>query len=461
MLDDVEIAQQKVSSMKPIKEVVSVVGLTEDDLEVYGKYTAKLSYSAIQRILTSPQPEGKLIFVTAMTASKAGEGKTVTSIGLSQAFARLGKKVMFALREPSMGPTFGIKGGATGGGYSQVFPMWDIDLHFTGDIHAIGAAHNLLAAMIDNHLAKGNKLNIDPTKIVWPRALDVNDRALRHIIIGLGGRRRGGDVRESGFVITAASEIMAILALSMNLKELKERLGNILVAYTYDDEPVYARDLKAVGAMALILKDAIKPNIVQNFENMPGFIHAGPFANIAHGNSSILATRLALKLADYVITEGGFAADLGFEKFVDIVARRYKVYPSAVVLVASIRALHIHGGVPFEKSKEKNIEALKKGLSNLDKHIDNIINKFGVPPVVAINRFPFDDQEEIVSKNDPNLYVDRIDSKVEAQELWELLLPPEKTPDISSALQMMKWKLLVSNRLLRQLSLVSKCLIKH
>lgn len=395
MVEDVEIAQQRAATMKNIREVVAEIGLTEEDIETYGKYIAKLSYGSIQRILSSDKEEGKLIFVTAMTASKAGEGKTVTSIGLSQAFARLGKKVMFALREPSMGPTFGIKGGATGGGESQVFPMWDIDLHFTGDIHAIGAAHNLLSAMIDNHLAKGNKLKIDPTKVVWPRALDVNDRALRHIVIGLGGRRRGGVVRESSFVITAASEIMAILALSMDFKELKERLGNILVAYTYDGKPVYARDLKAVGAMALILKDAIKPNIVQNFENKPGFIHAGPFANIAHGNSSILATKLALKLADYVITEGGFAADLGFEKFVDIVARKYKVYPSAVVLVASIRALHIHGGASFEDSKEKNLEALKKGLENLDKHIDNIKNKFGVPPVVAINRFPFDDQEEI------------------------------------------------------------------
>jgi len=302
---------------------------------------------------------------------------------------------MFAIREPSMGPTFGIKGGATGGGYSQVFPMVDIDLHFTGDLHAITSAHNLLAALIDNHITKGNRLNIDPTKVTWPRALDVNDRALRSIITGLGGRRLGGDIRHTGFVITAASEIMAILALSMDLKELKERLGNILIGYTYDDKPVYARDLNAVGAMALVLKDALRPNIVQNFEGVPGFIHCGPFANIAHGNSSILATKLALKLADYAITEGGFAADLGFEKFCDIVARDYGTLPSAVVLVASIRALHLHGGAPFEKGFEKNLEALEKGVENLAKHIDNMKNKFNVPPVVAINRFPQDDDEEI------------------------------------------------------------------
>ncbi|RLG14131.1 formate--tetrahydrofolate ligase [Candidatus Pacearchaeota archaeon] len=381
--------------MKDIREIVKKVGLTEDDLQLYGKYIAKLNQDTIARVLNSDKEEGKLIFVTAMTASKAGEGKTVTSIGLSQAFAKLGKSVMFAIREPSMGPTFGIKGGATGGGYSQVYPMVDIDLHFTGDLHAITSAHNLLAALIDNHITKGNKLNIDPTKVTWPRALDVNDRALRNIITGLGGRRLGGDIRNTGFVITAASEIMAILALSMDMKELKERLGNILIGYTYDDKPVYAKDLNAVGAMALILKDAIKPNIVQNFEGVPGFIHCGPFANIAHGNSSILATKLALKLADYVITEGGFAADLGFEKFCDIVARKYNTIPSAVVLVASIRALHIHGGAPFEKGFEKNIDALAKGAENLAKHIDNMKTKFKVPPVVAINRFPQDDDEEI------------------------------------------------------------------
>ena len=395
MEPDIEISQEKAKDMKDIREIVKKVGLTEDDLQLYGKYIAKLNQDTIARVLNSDKEEGKLIFVTAMTASKAGEGKTVTSIGLSQAFAKLGKSVMFAIREPSMGPTFGIKGGATGGGYSQVYPMVDIDLHFTGDLHAITSAHNLLAALIDNHITKGNKLNIDPTKVTWPRALDVNDRALRNIITGLGGRRLGGDIRNTGFVITAASEIMAILALSMDMKELKERLGNILIGYTYDDKPVYAKDLNAVGAMALILKDAIKPNIVQNFEGVPGFIHCGPFANIAHGNSSILATKLALKLADYVITEGGFAADLGFEKFCDIVARKYNTIPSAVVLVASIRALHIHGGAPFEKGFEKNIDALAKGAENLAKHIDNMKTKFKVPPVVAINRFPQDDDEEI------------------------------------------------------------------
>ncbi len=395
MKSDIELSQEKEKDMKDIAEIVAQVGLKEEDLFRYGKYIAKLNLSTIQRILNSDKKEGKLVFVTAMTASKAGEGKTVTTIGLSQAFAKIGKKVMFAIREPSMGPTFGIKGGATGGGYAQVYPMVDIDMHFTGDLHAITAAHNLLAAMIDNHITKGNKLNIDPTKVTWPRALDVNDRALRNIITGLGGRRLGGDIRNTGFVITAASEIMAILALSMGIKELKERLGNILVAYTYDDKPVFAKDLKAVGAMALILKDAIKPNIVQNFEGVPGFIHAGPFANIAHGNSSILATKLALKLADYVVTEGGFAADLGFEKFCDIVARQYNTYPSAVVLVASIRALHLHGGAKFEDGFKKNLDALKKGVENLAKHIDNMKNKFKVPPVVAINRFPDDNEEEI------------------------------------------------------------------
>ncbi|MHA1828001.1 MAG: formate--tetrahydrofolate ligase [Candidatus Heimdallarchaeaceae archaeon] len=396
MKKDIEIAQEKQKEMKNIKEIATKVGLKEEDLEQYGKYVAKLDYQKMLEILTSEKPNGKLIFVTAMTASRAGEGKTVTTIGLSQAMNKLGKKVMFALREPSMGPTFGIKGGATGGGQSQVFPMWDIDLHFTGDLHAITSAHNLLAAMIDNHLAKGNKLGIDPTKVTWPRALDVNDRALRNIIIGLGGRRLGGDIRNTGFVITAASEIMAILALSADIKELKERLGNILVGYTYDDKAVYAKDLNAVGAMTLILKDAIKPNLVQNFEGVPGFIHCGPFANIAHGNSSIIGTKLALKLADYTITEGGFAADLGFEKFVDIVARQYNTIPNAVVLVVTARALKLHGGIKdLEEAKNLHMDELAKGFENVAKHLDNMLNKFNIPPVVAINRFPFDSDEEI------------------------------------------------------------------
>ncbi|MHA1668186.1 MAG: formate--tetrahydrofolate ligase [Candidatus Heimdallarchaeaceae archaeon] len=396
MKKDIEIAQEKQKEMKNIKEIAAKVGLKEEDLEQYGKYVAKLDYQKMLEILTSEKPNGKLIFVTAMTASRAGEGKTVTTIGLSQAMNKLGKKVMFALREPSMGPTFGIKGGATGGGQSQVFPMWDIDLHFTGDLHAITSAHNLLAAMIDNHLAKGNKLGIDPTKVTWPRALDVNDRALRNIIIGLGGRRLGGDIRNTGFVITAASEIMAILALSADIKELKERLGNILVGYTYDDKAVYAKDLNAVGAMTLILKDAIKPNLVQNFEGVPGFIHCGPFANIAHGNSSIIGTKLALKLADYTITEGGFAADLGFEKFVDIVARQYNTIPNAVVLVVTARALKLHGGIKdLEEAKNLHMDELAKGFENVAKHLDNMLNKFNIPPVVAINRFPFDSDEEI------------------------------------------------------------------
>ncbi|MFW9852777.1 MAG: formate--tetrahydrofolate ligase [Candidatus Thorarchaeota archaeon] len=396
MKTDIEIAQEKQKEMKNIREIAKKIGLEEDDLEQYGKYVAKLDYQKMLQILNSDKPNGKLIFVTAMTASRAGEGKTVTTIGLSQALQKIGKKVMFSIREPSMGPTFGIKGGATGGGQSQVFPMWDIDLHFTGDLHAITSAHNLLAAMIDNHLTKGNRLNIDPTKVTWPRTLDVNDRALRNIIIALGGRRMGGDIRNTGFVITAASEIMAILALSGDIAELRERLGNILVGYTYDDMPVYAKELNAVGAMVLILKDAIKPNLIQNFEGVPGFIHCGPFANIAHGNSSIIGTKIALKVADYALTEGGFAADLGFEKFVDIVARQYGTNPSAVVLVVTVRALHLHGGVTsLDEAKNKNLEALAKGFINVEKHLDNMINKFNIPPIVAINRFPFDDDEEI------------------------------------------------------------------
>jgi formate--tetrahydrofolate ligase len=396
MKTDIEIAQEKQKEMKNIREIAAKIGLEEDDLEQFGKYVAKLDYQTMLTILKSDKPNGKLIFVTAMTASRAGEGKTVTTIGLSQAMQKIGKKAMFAIREPSMGPTFGIKGGATGGGQSQVFPMWDIDLHFTGDIHAITSAHNLLAAMIDNHITKGNKLNIDPTKVTWPRTLDVNDRALRDIIIALGGRRMGGDIRNTGFVITAASEIMAILALSGDVADLRERVSNILVGYTYDDKPVFARELNSVGAMVLILKDAIKPNLVQNFEGVPGFIHCGPFANIAHGNSSIIATKLALKLADYALTEGGFAADLGFEKFVDIVARQYGTIPSAVVLVITARALKLHGGVQdLDEAKKENFEAMEKGFGNVAKHLDNMLNKFNIPPVVAINRFPFDSDNEI------------------------------------------------------------------
>jgi formate--tetrahydrofolate ligase len=396
MKKDIEIAQEKAKDMKNIREIAAKVGLEEDDLEQYGKHVAKINYQTMLKILKSDKPNGKLVAVTAMTASRAGEGKTVTTIGLSQAMNKIGKKVMFAIREPSMGPTFGIKGGATGGGYSQVFPMWDINLHFTGDLHAITSAHNLLAALIDNHLTKGNKCNIDPTKVTWPRTLDMNDRALRDILTGLGGRRMGGDIRNTGFVITAASEIMAILALSADIPDLKDRLGSILVGYTYDDKPVFARDLGAVGAMTLILKDAIKPNLVQNFEGVPGFIHCGPFANIAHGNSSVIGTKLALKLADYTLTEGGFAADLGFEKFVDIVARQYDTLPNAVVLVITARALKLHGGISdLDEAKKKNIEALEKGFSNVEKHLDNMLNVFNIPPVVAINRFPFDNDEEM------------------------------------------------------------------
>jgi len=389
---DIEIAQEITPRMKTISEIAKKIGLTEDDIEHYGKYKAKVTLDVLKRM--KDKPNGKLICVTAITPTDAGEGKTVTSIGITQGLGKLGKNVILCLREPSLGPVFGIKGGATGGGYSQIYPMWDVDLHFTGDIHAVGSAHNLLAAIIDNHIAKGNKLNIDPTRIVWRRVVDMNDRALRKIIIGLGGMKEGGVPRETGFDITVASEIMAILALSKDIGDLKDRLGKIIVAYTYDGKPVFAKDLKVVGAMTLLLKDAIKPNLIQTLEGQPAFVHLGPFANIAHGNNSIVATMMALKLADYVVTESGFGADLGFEKFCDIVSRVAGVQPNMVVLVVSIRALHMHGGVPKENVKEKNVVALKKGFKNLDKHIENI-RKFGLPLVVAINRFANDDIEEL------------------------------------------------------------------
>ncbi len=389
---DIEIAQEATPRMKPIIEIAKKLGLSEDDIELYGKYKAKVSLDVLKRL--RDRPDGKLICVTAITPTDAGEGKTVTSIGITQGLGKLGKKVMLCLREPSLGPVFGIKGGATGGGLSQIYPMWDVDLHFTGDIHAVGSAHNLLAAIIDNHLAKGNKLGIDPTRVVWRRVMDMNDRALRKIIIGLGGMKEGGVPRETGFDITVASEIMAILALSKDLNDLKERLGRIIVAYTYDGKPVTAKELKVVGSMTLLLKDAIKPNLIQTLEGEPVFDHLGPFANIAHGNNSILATTMALKLNDYVVTEGGFGADLGFEKFCDIVAKVAGITPSMVVLVVSIRALHMHGGVAKDNVKQKNVEALKKGLANLDKHVENI-KKFGLPAVVAINRFATDDLEEL------------------------------------------------------------------
>jgi len=389
MLSDIEIAQQ--AKLQPITEIAAKIGLTEDDIELYGKYKAKVSPGVYDRV--KDRPNGKLIYTTAITATPAGEGKTVTTIGLTQALGKLGKKVMACLREPSLGPTFGVKGGAAGGGYAQVVPMEEINLHFTGDIHAVTTAHNLLNALLDNHIAQGNALNIDPKRIVLRRVMDMNDRQLRNIVIGLGGRG-DGYVREAGFDISVASEIMAILCLASDLQDLKERVGRMLVAYTYDRKPVYARDLKAEGAIAVIMKDAIKPNLVQTLEGQPVFIHGGPFANIAHGNNSIIATRTALKLADYVVTEGGFASDLGAEKFFDIVHGYSGLKPDVAVLVASVRALNMHGGVPKEEVQITNLEALRKGLANLDKHVENL-RKFGLPIVVALNQFPTDDPEEL------------------------------------------------------------------
>jgi len=395
MITDIQIAQQ--AQLKPITEIAAQVGLTEDDLEVYGRYKAKVRLEAMERI--KEREDGKLIYVTAITPTPAGEGKTTIAVGVTQALGKLGKQVALCLREPSLGPVFGIKGGATGGGYSQVLPMEDINLHFTGDIHAISAAHNLLSAMLDNHIVKGNELNIDLTRIVWKRVMDMNDRQLRNIVTGLGGKANGLPM-ESGFDITAASEIMAVLCLASDMEDLKRRLGNILVAYTYDDDPVYARDLKAVGAMAILLKDAIKPNLVQTLEGQPAFIHGGPFANIAHGNNSIIATRMALKFADYVVTEGGFAADLGAEKFFDIVSRIADIKPDVVILVATIRALKFHGGMPLSELENEDLDALKRGLDNLGQHIDNIKNCYGLPLVVALNKFPTDTPSEIQLVND-------------------------------------------------------------
>src|SRR5690554_5993840 len=389
MLTDIQIAQR--AKLRPIQEIAAKLALSDDDLELYGKYKAKVDTKVYDRL--RDRPNGKLIYTTAITATPAGEGKTVTTIGLTQALGRLNKNVMACLREPSLGPTFGIKGGAAGGGYSQVVPMEDINLHFTGDIHAVTTAHNLLAALLDNHIAQGNALNIDPKRIVFRRVMDMNDRQLRNIVIGLGGLG-DGYVREAGFDISVASEIMAILCLAEDLQDLKERVGKILVAYTYDREPVYAKDLNAQGAIAVIMKDAIKPNLVQTLEGQPAFVHGGPFANIAHGNDSIVATRMGLKLADYVVTEGGFAADLGAEKFFDIVHGYSGLKPDVAVLVVSVRALNMHGGVAREDVAKTNLEALEKGLVNLDKHVENI-RKFGLPIVVAINQFPTDAPEEL------------------------------------------------------------------
>lgn len=389
MLTDIEIAKQ--ADIRPISDIAEKLGISADELEFYGKYKAKLPLSLLKKY--ENKEDGKLILVTAINPTPAGEGKTTVTVGLGEAMNRIGKKAVIALREPSMGPVFGIKGGAAGGGYAQVIPMEDINLHFTGDMHAITAANNLLCAIIDNHIQQGNELRIDPRRILFKRCLDMNDRALRNVVIGLGGKVNGVP-REDGFMITVASEIMAILCLSSGIKDLKERLGSILTAYTYDGTPVYARDLNAVGSMAALLKDAIKPNLVQTLENTPALMHGGPFANIAHGCNSVTATRLALKLGDYCITEAGFGADLGAEKFLDIKCRCAGLKPSCVVIVATIRALKYNGGVPKTELSKENTVALKNGIVNLETHIENM-RKYGLPVVVAINRFATDTEAEI------------------------------------------------------------------
>ncbi len=388
MKTDIQIALE--ATMLPIKDVAASIGIEEDDLELYGKYKAKISDELINR--TKKNPDGKLILVTAINPTPAGEGKTTTSVGLGEAFGRLGKKALIALREPSLGPCFGIKGGAAGGGYAQVVPMEDLNLHFTGDFHAITSANNLLAALLDNHIQQGNELGIDPRQIVWKRCMDMNDRVLRNIVVGLGSKM-DGMVREDHFVITVASEIMAILCLADDMADLKKRLGRIIVAYTFDGKPVTADDLQATGSMAALLKDALKPNLIQTLEHTPAIVHGGPFANIAHGCNSVRATKTALKLADYVITEAGFGADLGAEKFFDIKCRMAGLKPDAVVLVATIRALKYNGGVPKDELASEKLDALKAGIVNLEKHIENL-HKFGVPVVVTLNSFVTDTKAE-------------------------------------------------------------------
>lgn len=387
---DIQIAQEV--EMANIKEIAQAAGIEEKYLEQYGNYKAKVDYNLLDD--KKDRPDGKLILVTAISPTPAGEGKTTTSVGLADALHKIGVNVMTALREPSLGPVFGVKGGAAGGGYAQVVPMEDINLHFTGDFHAIGAANNLIAAMLDNHIQQGNVLGIDPRRITWKRAVDMNDRQLRHIVGGMGGKMSGVP-REDGFEITVASEVMAIMCLSKDIDDLKEKLASIIVGYTYDDKPVTVRDLKAQGAAAALLKDALKPNLVQTLEKTPAFVHCGPFANIAHGCNSIMATRMALKLADYVVTEAGFAADLGAEKFVDIKCRKAGLTPSACVIVATVKALKYHGGVKKEDLAAENLEALEKGLPNLLQHVENVTQHFGLPAVVAINEFPTDTEAEL------------------------------------------------------------------
>ena len=408
---DIEIAQA--AKMEPITKIAESIGLSEDDLELFGKYKAKISYDVWDRIKNNP--DGKLILATAITPTPAGEGKSTTSVGLGQALsAHLGKKAMIALREPSLGPCFGVKGGAAGGGYSQIVPMEDINLHFTGDIHAITTAHNLLSAMIDNHIIKGNELDIDVNSVTWRRVVDLNDRALRDIIVGLGGAANGVP-RESGFDITVASEIMAILCLANDIDDLKERFSKIIVAYSHKGEPVTAGDIKAQGAMAALMKDALKPNLVQTLENTPAFVHGGPFANIAHGCNTVMATKMALKLTDYVVTEAGFGAELGAEKFFDIKCRFAGLKPDAVVLVATVRALKMHGGAELDQLKEENLDAVEKGLENLGKHIENL-ESFGVPVVVAVNKFITDSEAEVKMVKE---YAESKDSIAVYSDVWE------------------------------------------
>lgn len=387
---DIQIAQEV--EMANIREIAAAAGIDEKYVEQYGNYKAKIDYNLLQE--KKDTEDGKLILVTAISPTPAGEGKTTTSVGLADALHRKGVSVMAALREPSLGPVFGVKGGAAGGGYAQVVPMEDINLHFTGDFHAIGAANNLIAAMLDNHIQQGNALNIDPRKITWKRAVDMNDRQLRFIVDGMGGKVNGVP-REDGFEITVASEVMAIMCLAKDIDDLKEKLADIIVGYTYDDKPVTVRDIKAQGAAAALLKDALKPNLVQTLEQTPAFVHCGPFANIAHGCNSIMATRMALKLADYVVTEAGFAADLGAEKFIDIKCRKAGLKPSACVIVATVKALKYHGGVAKADLAEENLDALEKGLPNLLQHVENVTKHFGLPAVVAINEFPTDTEAEI------------------------------------------------------------------
>lgn len=409
MLTDVEIAQS--TKMDNILDVAKKIGLSDDDLELYGKYKAKISLEKLKEV--EKLPDGKLVLVTAINPTPAGEGKTTTMIGLSQALNKLGKKSIVAMREPSLGPCFGVKGGAAGGGYAQVVPMEDINLHFTGDIHAITTANNLIAAMLDNSIQQGNVLGIDPRQIVWKRCVDLNDRALRNIVIGLGGKVNGTP-REDGFDISVASEVMGVLCLATSLNDLKERIARMIIAYTYDGKAVTVEDIKATGAVTLLLKDAIKPNLVQTLDHTPVFVHGGPFANIAHGCNSVMATKLALKLGDYAITEAGFGADLGAEKFLDIKCRQANLKPDAVVIVATVRALKMHGGMNKKELGEENLEALRKGITNLEKHIENI-GKYGLPAVVAINAFPTDTKAEL------DLLKEIVESKgacVALSEVW-------------------------------------------